>query len=638
MSNNIVLSVVIPVYNNEQFLIRCLDSLLDDTRQSFFIKMLKTGNSEVIFLNDHDNRIEEFNDIIDKYIKDHELEGLNIYKYVNEFNKGELGARTELMKYANGNYMCTIDLDDVFFNDIFEQVINDINTYHSDLYYYNFGIYNSNYYSSDLDNVPINEIVSKNSYFWPCVIKKEIYKKVYDIVIKYFDFSKDVYTVFSDLILNMLVINYSNTYKLCFNQVLLKHTDDNLCSINHMYKNAKDCNDINNKIDLFLNIYNKIKYMCTTENVDDWEYLIRKHFIHWISFFKFNFYDFLRNNESFIELEKIFNLNKPLISTCVLFYNQEKNIDECLMSICDAFKTKLDFIEINIVNDHSQDNTDQRIKTFIEKHKNVKINYINHQTNLGILQSRIDAINLSSGKYLTFIDGDDSILSNVEWLFNSNLLFLSLLTNELVDVLDTGTLLKNYIHDKNFNKRHIVINAFETNYDEFKNKFCNHSLDFVFFNIRLLGKLFNTRILKSIVPKLPKVYLNWSEDFLINMVLNDEISDKLSIYCDTNNKSSFYLYSNANVEDNETSATVEFYFNKCNYKGIEYELFVFNFLMNNIKHQTILNDVLKIVKHRMTLKLKTFETSDNMKKAFSYFKTPNDKKLLNCIMKDFIKK
>lgn len=123
---NVVLSVVMPVYNNEEYLVRCLDSLLNPNKQPLFSNMLHKGIVEVILLNDRDNRINEFNDIIDNYVTKNNLTGLNIFKYVNaNYNYG-FYTRCKLIKLAKGKYIATVDPDDIFLDNVFEQLINNM--------------------------------------------------------------------------------------------------------------------------------------------------------------------------------------------------------------------------------------------------------------------------------------------------------------------------------------------------------------------------------------------------------------------------------------------------------------------------------------------------------------------------------
>ena len=89
-------SIVLPVYNVEKYLARCLDSILNQTFENF----------EVICVNDGspDNSLE----ILEKYKKID-----NRIKIISQENKGLSGARNTGIKHSNGEYIAFIDSDDV---------------------------------------------------------------------------------------------------------------------------------------------------------------------------------------------------------------------------------------------------------------------------------------------------------------------------------------------------------------------------------------------------------------------------------------------------------------------------------------------------------------------------------------------
>lgn len=100
----------------------------------------------------------------------------------------------------------------------------------------------------------------------------------------------------------------------------------------------------------------------------------------------------------------------PKISVIVPVYNTEKYIEKCLKSIAGQ---KMNDLEIIIVNDGSTDNSEIIIKQWIEKNKeNIKIKYLNKE-NGGLSDARNFAIPYATGKYISFIDSDDYIHSNL---------------------------------------------------------------------------------------------------------------------------------------------------------------------------------------------------------------------------------
>jgi glycosyltransferase involved in cell wall biosynthesis len=91
----IKISIVIPVFNAEQFLKPCIDSLINQSLKEI----------ELIFVND--GSIDSSQKIIESYgAKDARI------KLVNQENKGVSAARNAGIAIANGSYLAFVDGDD----------------------------------------------------------------------------------------------------------------------------------------------------------------------------------------------------------------------------------------------------------------------------------------------------------------------------------------------------------------------------------------------------------------------------------------------------------------------------------------------------------------------------------------------
>ena len=84
----------------------------------------------------------------------------------------------------------------------------------------------------------------------------------------------------------------------------------------------------------------------------------------------------------------------------------EKYIEKALLSIINQ---KFQNFEIILVNDNSNDDTEEIIRIFQKEFKTIKI--INHNKNLGVYCSRVDASLNSNGKYILFMDPDDMLIN-----------------------------------------------------------------------------------------------------------------------------------------------------------------------------------------------------------------------------------
>lgn len=100
----------------------------------------------------------------------------------------------------------------------------------------------------------------------------------------------------------------------------------------------------------------------------------------------------------------------PLVSVNITTYNRAHLLQRCLNSV---FKQTYSNIEVIIVDDHSNDNTEQVIADYKEIHS--RIRYFCHKKNFGLSFSRNTGVKASIGKYIAFMDDDD------EWIDRNKL-------------------------------------------------------------------------------------------------------------------------------------------------------------------------------------------------------------------------
>ena len=100
------ISAIIPVYNSEKYLKRCIDSLLNQTLKEIEIILINDGSSD------------NSEKICRKYL---ELYPDNVI-YKKQENKGVSTARNVGLSLANGKYINFFDGDDIWDLDTFEKV------------------------------------------------------------------------------------------------------------------------------------------------------------------------------------------------------------------------------------------------------------------------------------------------------------------------------------------------------------------------------------------------------------------------------------------------------------------------------------------------------------------------------------
>lgn len=110
--NDILLSIIVPVYNVESYLSRCLDSLLSIKGLTFEIILVNDGST--------DNSLQICLEYKDKY---------SCIKLVNQYNKGLSGARNSGLEMVRGHYISYIDSDDTVNSGTLEAAVSYMQEY-----------------------------------------------------------------------------------------------------------------------------------------------------------------------------------------------------------------------------------------------------------------------------------------------------------------------------------------------------------------------------------------------------------------------------------------------------------------------------------------------------------------------------
>lgn len=145
MQNNILVSVVVPVYNVEKYLSRCIDSI---SRQSY-------SNLQIILVDDgsKDNSAV----ICDEYSKKDTR-----ISVIHKTNGGLSDARNVGIDNAKGDYICFIDSDDFVRETYVEDLLNAILKYNADIAVCLFEKGNSDKFNDVVENKQQNEIILNN--------------------------------------------------------------------------------------------------------------------------------------------------------------------------------------------------------------------------------------------------------------------------------------------------------------------------------------------------------------------------------------------------------------------------------------------------------------------------------------------
>lgn len=113
---NYLVSIIVPIYNVEKYLHKCIDSILNQTLK----------NIEIILVND--GSTDNCGKIIDEYAKKDER-----IIVIHKENEGQSSARNKGLDIARGKYIGFVDSDDWLHHDMYENLYNAINESNADL-------------------------------------------------------------------------------------------------------------------------------------------------------------------------------------------------------------------------------------------------------------------------------------------------------------------------------------------------------------------------------------------------------------------------------------------------------------------------------------------------------------------------
>ncbi|PHY97197.1 hypothetical protein CR166_07290 [Ligilactobacillus salivarius] len=178
-------SIGIPIYNVEEYLRECLDSIMNQTFKNFEVIMVDDGSTDNSF-----NICQEF------ATRD------SRFKLIHQANIGVAGARNTCLKHMKGEYISWVDSDDKVEPNYLERLLEVQNETQADLVDgYNYGFKDGMRYYYDLTHIsPTLDAVeiSKEELFlrllegfrivlWGNLAKKELYQGVYFITGKNYE-------------------------------------------------------------------------------------------------------------------------------------------------------------------------------------------------------------------------------------------------------------------------------------------------------------------------------------------------------------------------------------------------------------------------------------------------------------------
>ena len=134
-----VFSIIVPVYNTEKYLSKCIESIISQTFSDFELILVNDGSTD------------SSGNICDDYAKQDSR-----IKVLHSENKGVTHARKLGVNQAKGDFVLLIDSDDTFVNNFLEEIKKDIELYPSvEVFIYNMNyVYSTKTVTSELSVLP----------------------------------------------------------------------------------------------------------------------------------------------------------------------------------------------------------------------------------------------------------------------------------------------------------------------------------------------------------------------------------------------------------------------------------------------------------------------------------------------------
>lgn len=271
---NDLISVVVPAYNIENYIERCIKSIINQTY----------SNIEVIIVDD--GSTDNTGSIIDKYaLKDHRVIPLH------KENGGVSSARTEGINRATGEWIGFVDGDDVIEENMYEVLINNAKKYNADISHCGYQMifpdgHIDYYYNTKCievqDNTKALEELLSGRKIEPGLWNKLFKKSLFNDSIDYESLSK--IKINEDLLLNYFLFKNSNLtiYEdFCpYHYILRKGSAAVSKNIHHcidpLFVITLIKDELSNNLELYPTIYSRYLYQLINTSTQKEFYLEKK--------------------------------------------------------------------------------------------------------------------------------------------------------------------------------------------------------------------------------------------------------------------------------------------------------------------------------------------------------------------------
>lgn len=410
---NQLISVIVPIYNVENYLRKCLDSILEQTFHNLEILLVNDGSTD------------GSGQICQEYV-----EKDNRIRYFEKENGGVSDARNFGLDLARGDYVTFLDADDFLFEDYLEKLYIATTLSNADIMIGGYSRFDGSDFYFYKDHFKRDSLVSFTS-----TQAIQFLDSMLDI--QFFNFSTACgklfkRTLFKELrfpsgryaenqfIMWKLYLNAEHIYAFNGDSYVYRSNNEGLSSgfsVEHLdyidaleerIKSTKDLEGID--INLCFNMYRYVLKRIL-EQLEEHGYIDEaKKVREKLELAEQGQYPFLTDEVKEIEVENA----GELVSIIVPIYNVEEYLRMCLDSIEHQTYSN---IEVLLINDGSPDSSGEICQEYVARDS--RFRYF-EKANGGLSDARNYGIERSNGKYLTFVDSDDWLnLTYVEDLYQA---------------------------------------------------------------------------------------------------------------------------------------------------------------------------------------------------------------------------
>ena len=390
---NELISIIVPIYNVEDYLRECLDSIQKQTYPNFECIMVNDGST------DNSKQIAE------EYLVD------SRFRLINQSNQGLSGARNTGISHIReeSTFVAFVDSDDYVYPEFLEVLIehieDDVDIIEGMVEHYHNG---NIYYFPKVEHykVILETVAEKLEKLALERIRNGVFPKLIRRELLNDNFFPEGW-LFEDLaVVPELVTNSTKWVKIQETVYTYRIRDNSIITSSFSEKDL-----------VIFKIFEKFDCFFKNESLDIkiWVEKLKLLHINYRSQKVPNQYIYRYQKEKEKILSQIEEYEKgELISIIVPIYNVENYLRQCLDSI--VAQTYQNF-ECLLINDGSPDHSADICREYVSKDS--RFRYFEKE-NGGVSSARNLGIEHSKGEYITFIDSDDWVDSDyLEVLYNS---------------------------------------------------------------------------------------------------------------------------------------------------------------------------------------------------------------------------